>query len=132
MVRETHRPTGTTPLVNRENVLSEERKPRILIANDLLSYREAIATALQALRPSVEVLMAEPGKLDLEVQRASPGMVVCDRVTTMVRKEVPVWVELYPEGEQLAVISIRRQRSTATGIELNDLVSIIDQTANLM
>lgn len=39
-------------------------RPRVLLANEPRSYRQAIAGALQALRPDVEFEEIEPERLD--------------------------------------------------------------------
>jgi hypothetical protein len=45
---------------------------RVLLANELRSYREVIALALRELRPGVEVIDVEPKELDAEAKRFSP------------------------------------------------------------
>ena len=45
-----------------------ERVTRVLVANEPRSYRQAIAAALQVIRPDMEVLVVEPELLDDEVE----------------------------------------------------------------
>jgi hypothetical protein len=106
-----------------------KRKLRILVANDPRSYREAISGVLLVLRPVFEVVTVDPGTLDAEVERISPGMVLCSRLTQTISDKVPVWIELYPEGAGLARVKVGGSLSTVNEFEFRDLLSIIDQAA---
>jgi hypothetical protein len=57
---------------------------RILVANELPSYRQSIAIVIGELHPNVEVLEVHPEALDREVARVGPDLVICSRVTTVV------------------------------------------------
>ncbi len=59
---------------------------RILVANELTSYRQTIAIVFRELHPNVEVLEVDPGTLDWEVARLGPDLVICSRVTAVVRE----------------------------------------------
>lgn len=109
----------------------EAGRLRVLLANAPLSYRQAMAGALAVLRPDVEVLLGKPEALDTEVERLRPDVVVCSHVTPLVEGRVPAWVDLYPEGDRHATISIDGLRVETGGIELDDLLSIIDQRVRL-
>ncbi len=100
---------------------------RVLLANAPLSYRQAMAAAITALRPDVDVLLGEPEALDAEVERLRPDVVVCSHVTPLVEGRVLAWVDLYPEGDRRATISIDGIRVETGGVELDDLLSIVDQ-----
>jgi hypothetical protein len=104
---------------------------RVLVANAPLSYRQAMAAAIEMLRPDVEVLLGDPEALDAEVRRLSPDVVVCSHVTPLVEDRILAWVDLYPEGERQATISIDGLRVETEGIELEDILSIIDQRVRL-
>src|SRR5439155_15198688 len=57
---------------------------RILVANEPRSYREAIAGAVQVLRPHLAVITVEPEDLDEEVMCHNPGLVLCSRRSRVV------------------------------------------------
>jgi hypothetical protein len=101
---------------------------RVLVACELKSYREAIASAFRVLRPDVEVFEVEEEDLDREVERLAPDLVVCSRLSERVKGRVPNWVELYPGFGSRSVVSLRGERSTFEEIELSDLLSIVDST----
>ena len=63
--------------------------------------------------------------------RLSPDVVVCSHVTPLVEGRVLAWVDLYPEGDRQATISIDGLRVETGGVELEDLLSLIDQRVRL-
>jgi hypothetical protein len=103
---------------------------RVLVACELKSYREAIASAFRVLLPGVEVFEVEEEDLDREVERLAPDLVVCSRLSQRVEVRVPYWVELYPGCGSWSVVSQRSERSTFEEIELSDLLSIVDSTGS--
>jgi hypothetical protein len=112
--------------------LGRRRRMRILVANEPRSYREAIAHAIQALKPGAEVIVVEPAALDFEMKRLTPQLVICSRVTPAVEAGVPAWIELYPEYESLARLSLGGKRLTVAGIELEDLLSAVERAEDLV
>jgi hypothetical protein len=100
---------------------------RVLVALELQSYRQALATAFRELRPDVEVFEAKKEDLDREVERLGPDLVVCSRLTARVEDHTPSWVELYPNHGARSVVSVLGKRSTVEEIHLSDLLSIIDR-----
>jgi hypothetical protein len=103
------------------------RVKRVLMANELASYRQTIALVLRELRPDVEVIEADSGNLNQQVLRMSPDLVICSRVTSLVRDRVPNWVELYPECQPISTFCIGGERSTLDDVQLSDLLSLIDR-----
>ena len=101
----------------------------VLLANVPLSYPQAMAAPITALRPDDDVGLGEPEALGTEGERLRPDVGVCSRVTPLVEGRVLAWVDLYPEGDRHATISIDGLRVETGGIELDDLLSIIDQRA---
>ena len=97
---------------------------RILVANALTSYRQTIATVIRELHPNVEVFEAEPVTLDREAARLRPDLVICSRVTSVVREMIPNWVELYPDCESFSTLCIGGERRALEDIQLSDLLSL--------
>jgi hypothetical protein len=104
---------------------------RILLANEPRAYRETLAVAFRVLKPNTEVFVIDPDKLDGEVERLSPQLVICSRTTPTVKTQSLAWVELYPEYSSVSVVSVGGERSTIAWIELADLLWIIDRTESL-
>jgi hypothetical protein len=108
-------------------------RPRIIVAPRLLSYREAVACALRALRPEVEVIDIDPEDLDSEVSRLTPQVVICSHATSAVRHIASSWIELYREHvDLLSYVSVGGEPPRVVdGMELADLLSIIDRALSL-
>lgn len=96
----------------------------ILVANELTSYRQTIATVIRELHPNVEVFEADPETLDGEVIRLRPDLVICSRVTPLVRDMVPNWVELYPDCEPFSTLCVGGERRAVEDVQLSDLLSL--------
>jgi hypothetical protein len=104
---------------------------RILVANELRSYRETLAAAIRILRPNTEVFAIDPDKLDSEVERLRPQLVICSHATPTVKSQSLAWVELYPEHGSVSVVSVGGECSTIAWIELADVLRVIDRTEGL-
>ena len=104
---------------------------RVLVVNELRSYREAIAQALESLRPAVEALIAEPEDLDREVARLRPDFVICSRATPAVESRVPVWVELHPNCGTRSRVGVRGETASVEEVRLDDLLALLDRTRGL-
>jgi hypothetical protein len=98
----------------------------VLVANELASYRESIAAVLRASFPDVEVFEATSAELNREVLRLRPELVICSRVTSLVKDRAPNWVELYPECEPLSTFCLDGECSVREQVYLSDLLSIVD------
>ncbi len=102
-------------------------KMYVMVANELCTYREVIAEIFREFRPHVEVLCLDPDDLDREMARLNPGLVVCSRLTEVVKRGARAWVVLYPDGEGWAEVSIAGRHEIVSDVEFDALLSIIDQ-----
>ena len=96
----------------------------ILVANELTSYRQAIAIVFRELHPNVEVLEVDPRIVDWEVARLGPALVICSRVTAVVEERAANWVELYPECRPFSTFCIGGERRAIEDVQLSDLLSV--------
>jgi len=97
---------------------------RILVANELTSYRQTIAIVFRELHPGVEIFEADPETLDGEVARLGPDLVICSRVTAVVRERATNWIELYPECKPFSTFCIGGERKVMEDVQLSDLLSV--------
>jgi len=102
-------------------------KPRVLLANEPRSYRQAMAQVLRELRPGLEVAETEQAGLDRELRRSIPQLVICSRATPAVRGTAPAWIELYTNDGPLSSVAIGEERSTVPRIELADILRVVDR-----
>ncbi len=106
-------------------------KVRILIAIEPRSYREVIGEAIQSLRPHLKVLVVEPDDLLEELARLDPELVICGQPESTVPDGKNVWVEYRPYAEPAARISMSGRYRELSEVELDDLLSVIDETEKL-
>jgi hypothetical protein len=102
---------------------------RVLVALELRTYREAIASALQHSRPRAAVSVSDPEDLDSEMERVEPHVVICSQSTQPVRDGALGWVKLLIVGQELrAVVNVKGLASTiVSNIHLSQLVALIDR-----
>ena len=97
---------------------------RILVANELTSYRQTIAIVVRELLPNVEVLEVHPEFLDGVVARLGPDLVICSCVTAVVRERAENWIELYPECKPFSTFCIGGEHRAIEDVQLSDLLSV--------
>ena len=108
------------------------RRLRLVVANDLRSYREAIATAIQRLQPDVEVMVVDPADLADQVELWRPHMVISSVPVARAGDSPLCWVALYPAGKTQVVITVAGQQTWARDIDLAELLAVVDRTAALV
>jgi hypothetical protein len=99
----------------------------VLFSNEPLAYREAMAAAVQTLRPSIVVAVSDPDDLDAHVSRFRPQLVVCNDLTDAIRVRGAAWVRLYPDGDGSVTCSIAGQERQLRGIDLAGLLALVDE-----
>lgn len=97
------------------------------MANEPLAYREAIAAAVQVLRPQVDVTTVAPPALDDVVGRQHAQVVICSVLTEAIRREVAYWVVLYPNAQAEAYLGRGGREEARDSLQLDDLLAIIDE-----
>ena len=105
---------------------------RLVVANDLRSYREAIAAAIQRLQPDVEVMVVDPADLADQVELWRPHMVISSVPVARPGDYPLCWVALYPAGKAQVVVTIAGQQTWARDIDLAELLAVVDCTAALV
>ena len=97
---------------------------RVLVANELASYRQTIAVVLGELHPDLEVFEVDAEVLDEEVVRLGPDLVICSGLTCVVRERVANWVELYPERKPYSTFCTGGERRALRDVQLSDLLAL--------
>jgi hypothetical protein len=107
---------------------------RVLVALELRTYREAIASALQYSRPQADVSVSAPEDIDSELERLEPHVVLCSQSSQTVRDGALCWVKMLIVDEELhAVVSVKGLASTIVpNIHLAELAGLIDSTEVLV
>jgi hypothetical protein len=107
---------------------------RVLVANTPLMYRESLALSIQRARPNFEVLLAEPEKLNGEVEGLAPHALVRDDdgVETSSPDGVVCWVGIIIDNHLNARISVNGRVSEIHDVSLEEFVAALDETERLI
>jgi hypothetical protein len=103
----------------------------VIFAIEPRSYRQVIGRTIQALRPHVEVVVLDPDTLEAGVARLDPDLVFANRPAAPSASGGPVWVEFRPYEEPPARVSLAGRRWELSEVELEDLLSIVDEAEGL-
>lgn len=105
---------------------------QVLVANEPRASREAICEALRMLRPGAEIKLGDPGSLE-----KGAGFGVFDLILHTgleLRASGPAdtgqpyaMIDLHPGDLPLSHVEIDGERSTVPGLELGDILSIMDR-----
>lgn len=100
---------------------------RVLMANEPRSYREAISGVIAQLRPGMEIFTARAPELDHEFSRIRPDLVLCSGLTETIEREAPAWIELHPDGDSRALVSLGKDSVLYPDMDFERLLSIFDR-----
>jgi hypothetical protein len=103
---------------------------RLLLANAPRAYRDALATAVRALRPDLDVHLGEPEHLDADVLACRPDLVICSELSPAVETDVRAWAVVYPGGARLSVVGLDGEQATAADLDLDVLLALIDRASH--
>jgi hypothetical protein len=104
----------------------------VLVANDPPLAREALAIALQQVRPDIDTIAVDPAALPAEIDRYHPDLAICSERNITVEATVPTWVLLDPDGGNAAVTSMVGTRLETEHLRFADLVALVDRTTSLV
>ena len=107
---------------------------RVLIAyeDSYRSYGQTMACAIRKLRPLAEVSVVQVRELGSEVGRLAPHLVVCNRPNTVAPGGSAAWARLSDEPEEASEFCLDGQRRALENPGLDELLAIIDETAELV
>lgn len=99
-----------------------------------LMYRESLALSIQRARPSFEVLLADPEKLNGQVESLAPHALVRDDdgVETWSPNGVVCWVGIIIENHLNARISVNGKISEIHDVSLEEFIAALDETERLI
>ena len=113
--------------------LKSEVETRILIAieDEYRAYREVIAAGLEALRPGTEVAAVGLDRLEGELARLDPEVVVCSRPEPAGSGARLAWIELSLDTTRPTKVSVGGRHFEATNLMLEELLAVIDEAEGL-
>jgi hypothetical protein len=103
----------------------------VLVAIEPRSYRQVIGETIRSLRPHVEVIVLEPDTLGAGIRRLGPELVFANRPDTFAPTGRAAWVEFRPYEQPPARICLAGRRRELEAVELDDLLSVVDEAEEL-
>jgi hypothetical protein len=104
---------------------------RVLVACKPRYYREVVGEAIRGLRPAVEVVIVDPEELADGVSHLDPDLVISVQPASLDPGGRSAWVEFVPFEKPAATVSLGGRRQELDELELEDLLSVVDQAAEL-
>ena len=106
---------------------------RILVAfeEDYRAYRDALSAAVKILRPDVEVMTVEPGKVAGAARRFAPDIVIGNGFEEADLEGVAAWVELPVNPTRSTRVNIDGDYSEMVNPTLDELLVAIEEVAQL-
>ena len=104
----------------------------VIFAIEPRSYRQVMGAALRSMRPHIEVVVLEPDTLEAGISRLEPHLVFANTPHASSPSGWRAWVEFRPYEEPPARVCLDGRRWDLEEVELEDLLSIVDQTEELV
>jgi hypothetical protein len=107
---------------------------RVLVAfeKDYQAYQDVTVNIIRELRPHVEVSVAELDKLQAEVVRLEPDLVICSRPNNATGAgRVLAWIKLPTGHNRSAELCLDGEYSEVEDVGLNDVLRVLDETERL-
>jgi hypothetical protein len=109
---------------------------RILVAfeDDYRSYADALATAIRAARPHLNVATVGLEAPQAEVTHLDPHLVICSSLDPFLEQEgkLLAWVELSVDPHQSSRFCASGRRWESLNPSLEELLSVVDETEQLL
>ncbi|QIN77277.1 hypothetical protein GBA65_00720 [Rubrobacter marinus] len=103
----------------------------VVFDDDYRSYREAIAVAIQALRPEARVTVAEPSRFEKEAVLMAPDLVICDGLDAGDLASTAAWIQLSNDSERPARLFLDGRLTETSNPTIEDLLSLFDTVERL-
>ncbi len=103
----------------------------IAIEDEYRAYREVLAAGIETMRPDIEVAAVGLDRLEGELARLDPEVVVCSRPDPAGPGVRRAWIELSLDPTRPTKISLGGRRSESTNLALETLLAVIDDADGL-
>lgn len=102
----------------------------VMLANEPLAYREALAATLREIRPGVATVVVAPDELEQATAMHEPLLIVCSRLTDAIERGPGAWALLYPGGATWSELSLDGNRIRLSHVDLGQLLAFIDEAVH--
>ena len=99
----------------------------VLFANDLRSYREAMAGTIRAMRPDLDVRVVAPDDLAVTIAHTRPRLVIGSALPNALRANLPYWLIIFSDNTALAGGEFVETEAAVSNFDLTGLVAFVDR-----
>ena len=123
-----------TAVEGKSDVASKPGDMRLLVAfeDEYRAYGGAIASALQILRPRIDVEEVGACSLSRELARFAPQVVICSRPEGDETSARVAWIQVPPEPDQTAHVRVGARRFELQNPTLERMLELIDEAEGLV
>ncbi len=95
------------------------------------AYGKAVAEAIGALRPRLQVSVVKPESFEEELARLRPEIVVCDRPHPAASDDALAWVEFFSDGDRPSEVRVGGRRREIVNPSFIELLAVVDEAWTL-
>lgn len=106
-----------------------ETQPLILVSIEPRTYREAIARAIETLRPNLSVKAVALGMLAAEISHTDPILVLCDDTFASSLNGVPNRM-MFRDGKSSASACLSGTEVEMERVDMDGLLAIVDKVVS--
>jgi hypothetical protein len=100
---------------------------RILVANDPVTYRDAIASALRVVHDDLDIIDVPASELDSFIAYLDPDLVICSHLSEVVETRTRTWILLYPNLERRVEVNVDGTWTRHEDMEMDAILDLIGQ-----
>ena len=122
--------------VEEQGKVRSYNKTRILVAfeNDYRAYADALAKAIRAARPHLDVATLGLEGLQTEVTRLDPHVIICSSPNPATEQQEGklAWVELSVDPHRPSKFCVSGRRWESLNPSLEELLGVVEETEQLL
>jgi hypothetical protein len=103
---------------------------RVIVALELLLYRDTIGRAISLLRPNWEVTLLSPDELADALSSSQPDAVISSNLIELEGSTIPVWIILDSEGSAKSTLILEGKQAEIGSSSLASILSFIERGHN--
>jgi hypothetical protein len=115
----------------REKGRAEQMRLLMSVARRHRTYGEAVAEAIGALRPRLQVTVVAPESFEEELTRLGPEVVVSDRPDPAGPDDALAWVEFFADSDHPSKVRVGGRRREIVNPSFIELLAVVDEAWEL-
>lgn len=106
-------------------------KKAIFVVTRFRLTREAIGSAIEDLRPDLDVIVLDPSELPQAITERAPSLIVCSQREIALSNPALNWLLIPSDSENLAVVSIGDEGLRLEEASLPRIIAVVDEAVRI-